>query len=449
MRIEKIHIKKVTVFDDDSIDFPLRKTNPELAEIHIFTGKNGSGKSTLIKSLAAGFNHSKDYNGSCVFTNNNHSYSMEKSEDSFINTTTDICKETPIVVTKCTSGQEHFHINPNCKQLEQYFIQMSENWDSNYEFDFAFFAYGGNRIIPFNPNSSFYNFNTFMKESVLSQSEAMRKNPLFQSLEFEKSVLPNNGYNLHDWVKEMIYQSKFIDSKDIVEAKTAAKCKLFLDKVQNFLSDIMEVNFEFRLQASTLDKVKIVFDNKHYFDFELMANGVKSLVSWVVDLCYRLTKLKWKNDLSLFERNFILFLDEIDTHLHISWQRKILPFLQELFPKAQIFIATHSPFVVNSIDGAWIHKLQLDKETWTVDIGEAIESRTDQTYKSILKEIFESENEFSKKVEDDLDPFYEAIKANKLPNTQIIKKGIELIEKYKDNDLIKNRVGFEIDQLSK
>ncbi|MBK7937436.1 MAG: ATP-binding protein [Lewinellaceae bacterium] len=52
---------------------------------------------------------------------------------------------------------------------------------------------------------------------------------------------------------------------------------------------------------------------------------------------------KWENDTPVFERNFILFLDEIEVHLHPAWQRKILPAVQKLFPNAQIFISTHSP----------------------------------------------------------------------------------------------------------
>lgn len=42
----------------------------------------------------------------------------------------------------------------------------------------------------------------------------------------------------------------------------------------------------------------------------------------------------------------VLFLvDEIETHLHVDLQKKVLPFLISFFPKIQFIVTTHSPFV--------------------------------------------------------------------------------------------------------
>jgi len=43
-----------------------------------------------------------------------------------------------------------------------------------------------------------------------------------------------------------------------------------------------------------------------------------------------------------------VFIDEIDSHLHVSLQRLILPFFIESFPKVQVIVTTHSPFVLMS-----------------------------------------------------------------------------------------------------
>jgi predicted ATPase len=54
----------------------------------------------------------------------------------------------------------------------------------------------------------------------------------------------------------------------------------------------------------------------------------------------------------LQKQNSTIFLaDEPELSLHISWQRKILPSLNELNPNAQIIVATHSPEIV----GKWIN----------------------------------------------------------------------------------------------
>ena len=43
---------------------------------------------------------------------------------------------------------------------------------------------------------------------------------------------------------------------------------------------------------------------------------------------------------------FILVIDEIENHLHPTWQRRVIPALLEYFPNVQIIATTHSPFVV-------------------------------------------------------------------------------------------------------
>ena len=57
----------------------------------------------------------------------------------------------------------------------------------------------------------------------------------------------------------------------------------------------------------------------------------------------------------------ILLIDEIENHLHPTWQRRIIPALLEKFPKLQIFATTHSPFVVAGLKSGQVHLLSRDK----------------------------------------------------------------------------------------
>ena len=56
----------------------------------------------------------------------------------------------------------------------------------------------------------------------------------------------------------------------------------------------------------------------------------------------------------------ILLIDEIENHLHPTWQRRVIPALQEHFPKLQIFATTHSPFVVAGLKRGQVHLLNRD-----------------------------------------------------------------------------------------
>ncbi|MCV5366648.1 AAA family ATPase, partial [Escherichia coli] len=57
------------------------------------------------------------------------------------------------------------------------------------------------------------------------------------------------------------------------------------------------------------------------------------------------------------ELSGVVFIDEIDAHLHVSLQRKIFSFFVNAFPNIQFIVTTHSPFVVQSVNDAIIYDL--------------------------------------------------------------------------------------------
>lgn len=54
----------------------------------------------------------------------------------------------------------------------------------------------------------------------------------------------------------------------------------------------------------------------------------------------------WTNAANLNEVEGIVFIDELEPHLHISWQTRIIAILREFFPKTTFYISTHSPLVL-------------------------------------------------------------------------------------------------------
>ena len=62
------------------------------------------------------------------------------------------------------------------------------------------------------------------------------------------------------------------------------------------------------------------------------------------------------------KRPAILFIDEIENHLHPMWQRRFIPAFLEHFPNLQIFATTHSPFAIAGLKVGQVHRLFHDDD---------------------------------------------------------------------------------------
>jgi predicted ATPase len=56
----------------------------------------------------------------------------------------------------------------------------------------------------------------------------------------------------------------------------------------------------------------------------------------------------------------IVFIDEIDAHLHPEWQAKIVPCLEKLLPNTTFYVATHSPLVLTQLRDGEAYLLKRD-----------------------------------------------------------------------------------------
>lgn len=107
----------------------------------------------------------------------------------------------------------------------------------------------------------------------------------------------------------------------------------------------------------------IQIENRLSFDFMTLSSGYAAIMYIIVNLILEMDKVLDANfDLSM---PGIVFIDEIEAHLHLDMQRKILPLLIKLFPNVQFIVSTNSPFVVNSIENAVIY--DLDSEILAAD----------------------------------------------------------------------------------
>ena len=97
-----------------------------------------------------------------------------------------------------------------------------------------------------------------------------------------------------------------------------------------------------------------------------LSDGHQAVIAWIADLLgHAMFESAASGDPAELEG--IVLLDEIDLHLHPTWQRQIVSLLRRAFPRLQFVVTTHSPLVLGAFDRSEIIRLRLDGGTVVQD----------------------------------------------------------------------------------
>ncbi|MEZ5301580.1 MAG: AAA family ATPase [Verrucomicrobiales bacterium] len=84
--------------------------------------------------------------------------------------------------------------------------------------------------------------------------------------------------------------------------------------------------------------------------FSEMSAGQRTMLALVADIAYRAAWLNPHLGTSVLDETpGVVLIDELDLHLHPKWQRRVCDDLRRTFPKVQFIAASHSPFIIQSL----------------------------------------------------------------------------------------------------
>ena len=145
---------------------------------------------------------------------------------------------------------------------------------------------------------------------------------------------------LRGWIKKM--------------ALIAVQEKQRLESLDTVFSAIVGCvhNAERALYDFELDDIALDFANGERYPLPLLSDGQRSMAALAADIALRCVQL---NPHLAYEApgetEGVVLIDELDLHLHPNWQRVVVQSLTSLFPRMQFVATTHSPFIVQSLDG--------------------------------------------------------------------------------------------------
>ncbi len=151
------------------------------------------------------------------------------------------------------------------------------------------------------------------------------------------------------WLKNLHYQ-RLEDEKLADRSSYAAS---LLDCLTKFVNQQGFLPSDVELKNITSKGVEFVDANGYVIPVEDLGDGYRSVLSMTFELIRQLADYYEIEDVFSQDKSQIIapgvvLIDEVDAHLHPSWQKEIGFWLTRHFPKIQFIVTTHSPLVCHA-----------------------------------------------------------------------------------------------------
>jgi predicted ATP-binding protein involved in virulence len=340
------------------LNIPLSK---EIRQHLILTGKNGSGKTSLLLEL-----------NKFLSQIDNGNFQRIENQRNLLNNCERQLLNTNLTVDQRLSTERRI------KDLEKWFsnfggtkIDFSGNQQTIYEK-----CQNGEFLLAFFDSKRHTNLNI---------PQGINKINLQKKYKLNDKANPNFIQYIVNLKADRSF-ARDDNEQDIVE-----KIDRWFEKFEDRLQQIFDV-----------ESLKLHFDRKSYnfeiiteknepFNFNNLSDGYSAITSIVTELLLRMEAHEVKS----YDLEGIVVIDEIETHLHVDLQKKILPFLIDFFPKIQFIVTTHSPFVLSSLSNATI--CDLETKTVTTDL-------SGYSYDALLESYFNTDK-YSQEIKNKISEF--------------------------------------------
>lgn len=328
MKMEEVYLKTLEILDVRGLqDIEINLSENERKHL-IFTGKNGSGKTSVLSALA------------------HHLFQMA-NESNYAHWSAWITQDENALkqcITSTESENKIFELEERLKKLKE-----------NYEISKAGTGFSLN--IP--EKQIFPKFQ--QGEFLLAFYKAERELKTTVTKHIEKVTLKEK-YGIYDTPRTEF--TKFLADLKVTVAlaesendkKEASEINTWFEKFQELLQNIFEDSTIKLVFLRETFSFEIQSEDKPPFDFNTLSSGYAAVLDIILDLIMRMQQKVERK--FLFDMPGIVLINEIETHLHLQLQRKILPILSTLFPKIQFILSTHSPFILNSLENVVIYDLE-------------------------------------------------------------------------------------------
>ena len=398
MRIGGIKVLDLFPFIKREVVFPESSTRGSLGEVHLFTGPNGTGKSRLLSVVAAS-------------TNSDQPIQSERFPAGLV-----------IDKWKDLQNQEGYVVLQDLSNGKV----LCEVHRPHLNLSLLAFGFSGSLLIQ---NSKL----EILKNVVLPNAQ--------ERLSFN-SWIPTD-------INQRIANLKVQAAMELMngDPKNPGRTLKIAQRLETSVSEVTGRRFSVIAQANPEPKLMFLWGDRT-LPIEGLPAGLNSLLAWMFAAA-TVMDLTFPDSKDPLAEEAFFFLDEPEAYLHPEWQRRILPMAQKLFPNSRFFVATHSPFVVSSINEGFIYKLIPD-ENGEVTISEAIPASKGDSYITAVSEILGLSEWFDPESEKLLADFRKERDSALKGNHEAESKARSLAESISSrSEELANIMGMELRQLDR
>lgn len=338
--INNIHINKLFHLSD--FDIPVADEKfPHL----IITGKNGSGKTILLNAVSDFLNKIKDDKAMHFLGY----YKSLEANNKMLGEATD----------EQVRRQTQQNVDFFSREIENIYGKVelrSELWDSIID------KYAkGEFIIAF-----------YQADRKVKMSEP--KNPMKPVINKKGNVRETATSQFLNFLSDLKIQEAL--ARNEKQDEDADEINAWFRDFEELLRHIYQDD-ELRLEFNYRDYSFRICTEGKKFKFTEVSDGFAAVLDIVADLI-----LKMQGEGTLirsYQKEGIVLIDEIETHLHLALQKVIMPLLTKVFPNIQFVITTHSPFVLSSMP---------DAVAYDLEHREVLENLTEYSYESLAEGYF-------------------------------------------------------------
>jgi hypothetical protein len=118
----------------------------------------------------------------------------------------------------------------------------------------------------------------------------------------------------------------------------------------------------YRIEKIDSDGLWVASGDKR-FPLREMSDGYRTVAALVVDLLKQINEaygsipVTMADGITQVTAPGVVIIDEVDAHLHVSWQKRIGGWLKSHFPNIQFIVTTHSPYICQAADPGGLIRL--------------------------------------------------------------------------------------------